>query len=58
MRGNRRDPELIHPRSKIKTSQVPIIRSDPRLHKIIAYDYGVNPSVISKLKRRVTYAKT
>jgi len=40
-----------HGMAKLKESDIPLIRSDPRKYRIIAVDYGVNPCQIGRIKR-------
>lgn len=39
-------------RAKLTATDVIAIRADPRLHRIIAAEYGVLPAAIGKIKRR------
>jgi len=41
---------------KLTQAQVEAIRSDSRSQRVIAADYGVNQSTISKIKRRLAWA--
>ena len=40
-----------HPRAKLVEADIPRIRADTRLHRIIAADYGVDRTTISDIKR-------
>lgn len=41
-----------HGCAKLTTDQVIAIRADPRIHRLIAADYGVARTVISRIRRR------
>lgn len=45
-----------HPLVKLRENQVIAIRSDPRLHKIIAAEYGLCRSTVSYIKTRKLWA--
>lgn len=50
-KGRRRGPAgEAHPKAKLTDDDVIKIRSDPRMHKLIAEDYGVHPSLIGSIK--------
>lgn len=40
-----------HGMAKLTEPEIPLIRNDPRLHRIIAADYGVSSTLISVIKR-------
>lgn len=43
-------------RGKLTASDIPIIRADPRLQWEIAADYGIAQTMVSMIKRRVSWA--
>ena len=45
-----------HPVSKLTEAQIPAIRQDPRSYCAIAKDYGVDNSLIGRIKRREAWA--
>ena len=45
-----------HPASKLTETQVLAIRTDRRIQRAIAAEYGVDPSTISNIKRRRNWA--
>ena len=58
---SRRTPEILprgsaHRNSKLTEDQVLAIRSDTRIQRVIAKDYGVTQSVISGIKRHAHWA--
>lgn len=44
-----------HPQSKLTEGQVRSIRADPRIHDLIAEDYGLHPTNVGSIKRRRTW---
>ena len=45
-----------HGREKLTTAQVLAIRTDPRMHKDIAPDYGISRPAVTMIKNRKTWA--
>lgn len=42
-------------RAKLKDTDIPLIRDDPRSHRRIAKDYGVHHAIIGCIKRNVNW---
>lgn len=58
--GSRTKPENLrrgeaHGRAKLTAADIPVIRADPREHRVIAADYGVAHSQIGRIKLRKTW---
>ena len=45
-----------HPQARLTITEIDAIRDDPRPHKVIAAEYGVERSNISKIKARQSWA--
>ena len=46
------------PQRKLTADQAAAIRRDPRLHRLIAADYGVSRSAVTYLKQGLSYKET